>query len=75
MREHRATDATSVLFPERMRVRTPKGLPAAIEAAARQHHTAPAEYVRQSLLRAIAADGIHLTPDGDVQREEGRRGT
>jgi hypothetical protein len=45
----------------------PTGLRDAVAAAARQHHTAPGEYVRQSLLRAIAADGVRLTPDGRIE--------
>jgi hypothetical protein len=54
-------------YPARLRLRTPKGLPAAIEMAARHRHTTPAEYARQALLRSIEADGVRLLPDGQIE--------
>ena len=74
MHEQRATTATR--YPARMSLRAPNGLPAAIQAAARARHTAPAEWCRQALLRSLERDGLTLTPDGrveEVQLTEGRR--
>lgn len=60
-------------FPHTFRVRVPRGLPAAVDLAARQNHTTPAEWARQALLSCLAADGVHLR-DGAIveghQREE-----
>jgi hypothetical protein len=47
--------------------RGPLGLPQAIEAAARNQLTSPAEYVRRALVRALAADGVHLGADGAIR--------
>jgi hypothetical protein len=43
-----------------MALRVPMGLPDAIEVAARQRHQGIAEYMRQSLLRSLEADGVFL---------------
>ena len=48
-------------------LRAPQGLQEAIEAAARQRHTNPSEWARQALLGALAADGVHLLPDGKIE--------
>jgi hypothetical protein len=50
-----------------MRLRAPKGLPAAIERAARQRHTGPSEYCRQALLRSLEQDGLTLLSDGRIE--------
>jgi hypothetical protein len=57
-------------YPRRMCLRAPQGLPEAIEVAARQRHTGPSEWARQALLSALAADGVHLRPDGKVEAHE-----
>jgi len=56
----------SVRFPDKLRLRTPKGLPRAIEVAAAARHTQPSESARQALLRGLEADGLVLLPDGHV---------
>jgi hypothetical protein len=56
----------SVRFPDKLRLRTPKGLPQAIEVAAAARHTQPSEWARQALLRGLEADGLTLFPDGRV---------
>jgi hypothetical protein len=58
-----------VRFPDRLRLRTPPGLRGAIEAAARQRHTTPAEWARQTLLRGLEADGVRLR-EGQAQALE-----
>jgi hypothetical protein len=55
-----------VRFPDKLRLRTPRGLPGAIEVAAALRHTQPAEWARQALLRCLEADGLVLSPDGHV---------
>lgn len=61
----------AVRFPESLRLRVPRGLPAAVAAAARRHHTSAPEWVRQTLLRSLAADGVRLR-DGEVEMTEAR---
>jgi hypothetical protein len=56
----------SVRFPDKLRLRTPKGLSRAIEMAAAARHTQPSEWARQALLRGLEADGLTLSPDGHV---------
>jgi len=56
----------SVRFPDKLRLRTPKGLPRAIEIAAAARHTQPSEWARQALLRCLEADGLTLLPDGQI---------
>jgi hypothetical protein len=43
-----------------MSLRAPRGLPEAMEFAARQQHTVPAEYCRRAILGALEADGLNL---------------
>ena len=47
-------------FPEAVKAQAPKGMTAAIAAAARIRHTTNAEYVRQAILRVLASDGVML---------------
>ena len=47
-------------YPDKLRLRVPRGLPAALELAARQRNTSPAEWARQALLRGLAADRVCL---------------
>jgi hypothetical protein len=54
---------STVHFPASLRLRVPQGLPEALQIAARQRHTTPAEWARQALLRGLEAQGVQL---GDV---------
>jgi hypothetical protein len=47
-------------FPEKLRLRAPSGLKAAVQLAAERNHTTPAEWARQAILRALAHDGVRL---------------
>ena len=55
-----AVDDGRARFPEAVKAQAPKGMAAAITAAARIKHTTNAEYVRQALLRSLASDGVKL---------------
>jgi hypothetical protein len=48
------------IFPEDVRVKAPRGARKAIAKAAEQRNTTQAEYIRQSILRALEADGIRI---------------
>jgi hypothetical protein len=48
------------IFPEDLRVKAPRGSREAIAAAAERKHTMQSEWIRQSLLRALEADGVML---------------
>ena len=48
------------IFPEDLRVKAPRGSREAIAAAAQRRHTTQSEWIRQSLLRALEADGVQL---------------
>jgi hypothetical protein len=48
------------IFPEDLRVKAPRGSREAIAAAAQRRHTTQSEWIRQSLLRALEADGVRL---------------
>ena len=58
---------STVRFPEALRLRVPRGLPAAVEAAARRNHTTAPEWVRQVLLRHLELEGLRLNSDGRVE--------
>ena len=47
-------------FPEDLKAKAPKGMSAAIAAAALIKNTTNAEYVRQALLRSLEADGVKI---------------
>jgi hypothetical protein len=47
-------------FPEDLKAKAPKGMSAAIAAAARIKNTTNAEYVRQAVLQCLATDGVRL---------------
>jgi hypothetical protein len=49
-----------VHFPDSLRFRVPRGMPAAVQQAAKQKHTTAAEWARQALLRGLAAEGVPL---------------
>jgi hypothetical protein len=61
-----ATTAIGRYYPERLTLRVPRGLPHAIEAAARSQLTSPSEYVRRAVLKALNADGIRLKGNGTI---------
>ena len=48
------------IFPEDLRVKAPRGSREAIAAAAERKHTTQSEWIRQSLLRTLEADGVRL---------------
>jgi hypothetical protein len=52
-----------VHFPDSLRLRVTRGLPAAVQQAAKQRHTTPAEWARQALLRSLAAEGVQLSSE------------
>jgi hypothetical protein len=54
-------------FPSVLRVRGPRGLPQAIDAAARRRHTTGAQWMREALLAHLEAEGWRLGPDGQVE--------
>jgi hypothetical protein len=60
----------AVRLPEALRLRVPAGLPRAVQAAARRHHTTGAEWVRQALLRSLQAEGLFLRDGGEIERVE-----
>ena len=57
--------SVAVHFPDRLRLRGPRGLRAAIEMAADAHNTTPCEWSRRALLQGLQADGLHLR-DGQI---------
>jgi hypothetical protein len=62
-------------FPDSMRLRVPRGLCDAVQQAARRHHTTPAEWTRQTILRGLAAEGLELSSDSASPAVQLRRGT
>ena len=52
--------ASTVHYPDKIRLRVPRGLPDALRLAARQRHTTPSEWARQTLLRGLAEEGVRL---------------
>jgi hypothetical protein len=58
-------NGASVHFPDRLRLRGPRGLRDAIEMAAAAQNTTPSEWSRRALLQGLQADGLHLR-DGQV---------
>src|SRR5437868_1283740 len=68
--------ASTVHYPDKIRLRVPRGLPDALRLAARQRHTTPAEWARQALLRGLEAQGVQLReeqPVGGLVRPDNRR--
>ena len=54
----RSSATMAVHYPEKMRLRLPRGMPEALALAAEHHHTTPSEWARQALLRSLQADGV-----------------
>jgi hypothetical protein len=48
-------------FPELLRVRCPRPLPALIERTAERQCMSPSEYIRRSLFERLRADGVDPT--------------
>ena len=48
-------------FPTSLHLRVPHGLPKAVRQAAKQRHQTPAEWLRQTLLRGLEAEGVRLS--------------
>jgi len=48
-------------FPTSLHLRVPHGLPKAVQQAAKQRHQTPAEWLRQTLLRGLEAEGGRLS--------------
>jgi hypothetical protein len=68
---HTTADSPSATrLPARMTLRVPRGLPEAIEAAARRQLTSPTEYARRALVAALRSDGVRLRPDGRVVEQQ-----
>jgi hypothetical protein len=57
--------SVAVHFPDRLRLRGPRGLRTAIEMAAAAQNTTPSEWSRRALLQGLQADGLHLR-DGQI---------
>ena len=55
-----------VHFPDKVRLRVPRGLPAALQEAARRQNTTPSEWARRTLLRGLEAEGLALL-DGRIE--------
>jgi hypothetical protein len=62
--------AIDTRFPNWMRLRVPAGMNAAVKAAARQQHQGSTEWCRQVILAGLERQGLHLTPDGQVEQRE-----
>jgi hypothetical protein len=57
--------SVAVHFPDRLRLRGPRGLRTAISMAAAAQNTTPSEWSRRALLQGLQADGLHLC-DGQI---------
>jgi hypothetical protein len=55
-----------VHYPDKLRLRVPRGLPAALQEVARQHNTTPSELARRALLKVLEAEGLALR-DGRIE--------
>ena len=60
-----------VHLPAKMRVRVPRGLPAAVQAAASREFTTPSDFVRRAIVEAVRTAGIELSADGKVENRAG----
>jgi len=56
------------VFPETLRLRAPVGLAEAIKVVAYRRHTTAGEFIRQTLLRTLQAEGVILTRDGKIEQ-------
>jgi hypothetical protein len=53
--------ASTVHYPDKLRLRVPAGLPDALRRVARLNHTSSSELARQILPRGLAAQGVSLS--------------
>ena len=58
-----------VRLPDKMRLRVPRGLPAAVQIAASRELTSPSEFARRALLAACRSAGVELRADGRVEAQ------
>jgi hypothetical protein len=58
-------ESQTALFPRWLHLRVPKELPEAVRCAARRRHQTAAEWARQALLRAIAAESSGAPSKGE----------
>jgi hypothetical protein len=56
-------------YPQRVRIRVARGVPAAIGLAARRRNTSPSSWAREVLLRGLEADGVRLC-DGLIENAQ-----
>lgn len=63
--------SSSCHFPDKLRLRVPRGFGAALRLLAEQNNTLPSEWARQALLRSMAIEGVRLRA-GEVVSEGAR---
>jgi hypothetical protein len=56
-------DVRTALYPEWLHLRVPAEMPAAVRRVASRQHTSGAQWVRQTLLRQLAAEGVVVSRD------------
>ena len=61
-------EETTARYPTTLRLRTPAGMPKAIENVARRHHQSASEWTRQVLLRGLAAEGVVVSCEVVLER-------
>ena len=67
--------ASTVHYPDKLRLRVPRGLPDALRLAAKQRHTTPSEWARQAILRGLEAQGVQLsTLEAATEQQSESRG-
>ena len=64
--------APTVHYPDKLRLRVPRGLPDALRLAARLRHTTASEWARQALLRGLEAEGVKLSTLETAAETQGR---
>jgi hypothetical protein len=53
-------DARNALYPEWLHLRVPAEMPAAVQKVARRQHVTGAQWIRATLLRSLAAEGVRV---------------
>jgi hypothetical protein len=56
-------DARNALYPEWLHLRVPAQMPAAVQKVAHRQHQTSAQWVRQTLLRQLAVEGVVVSRD------------
>jgi hypothetical protein len=59
--------SSSPHFPDKLRLRVPRGFGAALRLLAEQNNTLPSEWARQALLRSMRDEGVRIL-DGQARR-------